>query len=151
MARPTTPITLLKGAKTKKEKSVRQLVENRLRGEKFNFAIPENFTPEEKAAYTWLYDVLKASDILGELDRETVKLTAISIARLNTLDQKVRENPGLLLDKDFHRIRTEYLRQYSKLSKELCLSPAARSKIGSLAKAQEAEDPLMNVLKNKPT
>ena len=136
----------MRGAKTKKEKNIRLLVENRLRGKEFDPAIPKEFTPEEAAAYIWLCCVLEPADILGEPDRETMKLAAVTIARLNALDQMIRENASLLTDKDFNRIRNGYFMQYSQFCKELCLSPAARSKIGSLAKGKKAEDPLMKIL-----
>ena len=59
----------------------------------------------------------------------------------------VRDNPGWLIDKEFNTIRNAYIAQYIKFCKELCLSPGARGKIGSLIKNQkEAEDPLLKVL-----
>ena len=84
--------------------------------------------------------------MLGEPDRETVELAAVTIARINQLDDMVRENPDYLLSKEFKIIRNSYISQYITFCKELCLSPGARAKVGSLAVSKKAEDPLLKVL-----
>ena len=146
MARPTTSAKLTRKHLTKKTRDIRIAVENRLRGEQYDETVPKDFSLEEAAAYIWLCEVLRPADILGEPDHQTVRLAAITIARLNALDSLVRENPSWLTDKDFNSIRNGYIAQYLKFCKELCLSPGARSKIGSLARNQKAEDPLIKVL-----
>ena len=146
MARPTTSVKLIKGAMTKQARALREEVENRLRGEKFDATVPPEFTVEEAKAYVWLCSVLGPADILGEPDRETVKLAAITIARIDQIDDLIRQRPDLLTDKDFNTVRNSYMAQYGKFCKELCLSPGARSKIGSLARSKKAEDPLLKVL-----
>ncbi len=147
MARPTISAKLTNKHQSKFEKAIRIEAENRLRGNSFDDTVPEEFDPAETRAYIWLCEVLKPADILGEPDRETMKLTAITIARLERLDQMIREKPALLFQKDYCRIRNGYITQYFHFCKELCLSPGARSKIGSLAKKQKKEDPLITVLK----
>lgn len=146
MARPTTSAKVTRGHLTRKEKSIRIAVENRLRGSEFDCAVPKEFTLDEARAYIWLCEVLRPADILGEPDRETVRLAAVTIARLDLMDQMVRDEPELLVDKDFNSIRNGYIAQYMKFCQQLCLSPGARSKIGSLARNQKAEDPLIKVL-----
>ena len=146
MARPTTSAKITRGHLTRKEKSIRLAVENRLRGSEFDCSVPKEFTLDEARAYIWLCEVLKPADILGEPDRETMRLAAVTIARLEQMDQMLRDNPGWLIDKVFNSIRNAYISQYLKFCKELCLSPGARSKIGSLARNQKAEDPLIKVL-----
>ena len=146
MARPATSVKLIRGHLTKREKSIRLAVENRLRGSEFDYTVPKEFTPDEANVYIWLCEVLKPADILGEPDRETVKLAAVTIARINQLDDLIRQRPDLLTDKDFNVIRNSYVSQYGKLCRELCLSPGARNKIGSLARSRKVEDPLIKVL-----
>ncbi len=146
MARPATSAKLTRGHLTKKEKNIRLAVENRLRGGEFDESVPEEFRDDEARAYIWLCEVLRPADILGEPDRETVKLAAITIARINQLDELIRHAPDLLTDKDFNTIRNSYMAQYGKFCRELCLSPGARNKIGSMARNQKAEDPLIKVL-----
>lgn len=146
MARPATSVKLTRGHLTKKEKSIRLAVENRLRGGDFDESVPEEFNDDEARVYIWLCEVLRPADILGEPDRETVKLAAITIARINQLDELIRHAPDLLTDKDFNTIRNSYMAQYGKFCRELCLSPGARNKIGSMARNQKTEDPLIKVL-----
>ncbi len=147
MARPATSVKLTRGHLTKTEKNIRLAVENRLRGGEFDDSVPEEFSDDEARAYIWLCEVLRPADILGEPDLQTMKLAAITIARLERLDQMAREDPALLLDKFYNGARNSYIAQYLKFCQQLCLSPGARAKVGSLVKNQKAaEDPLIKVL-----
>ena len=147
MARPTTSAKLVKGAMTKARRNKRLEIEESLKGGKFNGTVPKSFTVEEAKAYKWLCSVLAPADILGEPDRETVEQAAITIARLHQIDDLIRQRPDLLTDKDVNTVRKTYVDQYIRYCKELCLSPGARSKIGSLmAHSKKAADPLIKVL-----
>ncbi len=150
MARNTIPVNLSRMHLTKQEKAERLAKENQLRGRPLDQAVPEELTEAEAAAYIWLQTVLEPADILGEPDRETVKLAAITIARLEEIDNLIRTDPELLTNKNINAIRKNYMEQYFSLCGELCLSPGARSKIGSLASKKKVEDPLMKILGNKP-
>ena len=147
MARPTTSAKLVKGAMTKARRNKRLEIEESLKGGKFDGTVPKSFTVEEAKAYKWLCSVLAPADILGEPDRETVEQAAITIARLHQIDDMIRRQPELLTDKDVNTVRKTYVDQYIRYCKELCLSPGARSKIGSLmANSKKADDPLIKVL-----
>ena len=147
MARPTTSAKLVKGAMTKARRNKRLEIEESLKGGKFNGTVPKSFTVEEAKAYKWLCSVLAPADILGEPDRETVEQAAITIARLHQIDDLIRRQPELLTDKDVNTVRKTYVDQYIRYCKELCLSPGARSKIGSLmANSKKADYPLIKVL-----
>ena len=147
MARPTTSAKLVKGAMTKARRNKRLEIEESLKGGKFNGTVPKSFTVEEAKAYKWLCAVLAPADILGEPDRETVEQAAITIARLHQIDDLIRRQPALLTDQDVNTVRKTYVDQYIRYCKELCLSPGARSKIGSLmANSKKADDPLIKVL-----
>ena len=147
MARPTTSAKLSRGHLTKAKKAQREEIENRMKGGAFDATVPKNFTVDEAKAYRWLCSVLAPADILGEPDRETVEQAAITIARLHQIDDLIRRQPELLTDKDVNTVRKTYVDQYIRYCKELCLSPGARSKIGSLmANSKKAEDPLIKVL-----
>ena len=147
MARPTTSAKLVKGAMTKARRNKRLEIEESLKGRRFDDTVPKEFTVEEAKAYKWLCSVLAPADILGEPDRETVRLAAITIARINQLDDLIRQQPDLLTDKDVNSVRKSYEDKYLVYCKELCLSPGARSKIGSLmANSKKADDPLIKVL-----
>lgn len=147
MARPTTSAKLVKGAMTKARRNKRLEIEESLKGGKFDGTVPKSFTVEEAKAYKWLCSVLAPADILGEPDRETVEQAAITIARLHQIDDLIRQRSDLLIDKDVNAVRKTYVDQYIRYCKELCLSPGARSKIGSLmANSKKADDPLIKVL-----
>ncbi len=147
MARNTIPVNLSRMHLTKQERAERLAAENQLRGGPLDPAdIPEELTEAEAAAYIWLCAVLEPADILGEPDRETVKLAAIAIARLEIIDDMIRQDPELLTDKNINAIRKNYEDQFFIFSRELCLSPAARSKISLLARNKKQEDPLIKLI-----
>ena len=147
MARNTIPVNLSRMHLTKQERAERLAAENQLRGGPLDPAdIPEELTEAEAAAYIWLCAVLEPADILGEPDRETVKLAAIAMARLEIIDDMIRQDPELLTDKNINAIRKTYMDQCFTFCRELCLSPAARSKIGSMASNKAAEDPLIKLI-----
>lgn len=149
MARPTIPVKLIRGAMTKEKRNSRQQAEEKLRGAAYVPELPDYFTPAEVAAYKWITEALEPAGILGEPDRITVKLMATTIARLEAIDQRIREDPTLLIDKEVNRIRNTYAAQYFQLCKELCLTPASRSKVGARVTDKQSEDPLLKVLRDK--
>ena len=147
MSKAPVPENLSRHHSTKNEKTIRLAVENRFRGERYDETVPEEFDDDEARAYEWLCNVLRPADVLGEPDRHTMKLAAITIARLERLDQMAREDPELLLNKFYNGARNGYIAQYLKFCQQLCLSPGARAKVGALVKNQKAaEDPLIKVL-----
>ena len=147
MTRPATSVKFTRRHITKQEKAARLEIENRLQGKRLDPEdIPEELTEEEAGAYMWLCCVLEPANILGEPDRETLKLAAISIARLKQIDDLIRKNPEMLTDKNINAVRKNYEEQFLTFSRELCLSPAARSKIGSMASNKAAEDPLIKLI-----
>ncbi len=146
MSKAPVPEKVTRHHSTKTEKTIRLAVENRLQGGKFVPVVPKKFTVEEAKAYKWLCSVLEPADVLGEPDRETLELAAVTIARINQLDDMARENTEYLLSREFNMIRNSYISQYFTFCKELCLSPGARAKIGAIAVSRKAEDPLLKVL-----
>ena len=76
--------------------------------------------------------------------------TAIAIARIRQINRMINDDPALLSDASLQSTRAKYQTDMWRGANELCLSPQARAKIGSLAAqaAKAKEDPLLKVLEN---
>lgn len=150
MARPAKSIKTQSRHNTKAEAKEREEAENRLKGNS-NIEVPEYLTEEQKAIFKYIKCVLDSdgADILGQLDVYIMSQTAIAIDRLHTIDEQINSNSALITDKDIISARKAYMQEFFRCCNELCLSPQARAKIGSLnlSKKKEQMDPLLQILK----
>lgn len=135
-------------AMSKEDRSIRLEVEETLKGADLTRKPPKNLNRRQKAIYTWLYDNLAPADILSQLDLVTITNACVIIERLEKLDKELENPESFLMDKNLHAMRKDYFAQYLKICAELCLSPAARAKMGTLAvnSKKAAEDPLLGAI-----
>lgn len=136
---------------TKQEKAVRLAVEETLKGKALPKKPPTELTTAQGEIYSWLYEQLAPAKILSKLDLVTMKNACIIIDRLQIIDadiEKTIEDSDLTLFAKLSSLRNTYFNQYLKVCNELCLSPSARAKMGTLAVSQlkEQEDPLVKAL-----
>ena len=79
------------------------------------------------------------------MDKPTFFQACVIIDRLNELDKMI-DSVGVA-DKELRICRSDYFKQYLNICSELCMSPAARAKMGTLVANQSKEaDPLLSVL-----
>ena len=73
---------------------------------------------------------------------------AISIERKECMDDMINNSPDLMASANFMASRERYEKSYLRCCAELCLSPAARAKMGLMAAQgnQDANDPLENAM-----
>ena len=106
---------------------------------------PDDWSVERKAIFKWLYEALEPTGVLCTLDKPTFFQACVIIDRLNELDKMI-DSVGVA-DKELRICRSDYFKQYLNICSELCLSPAARAKMGTLVANQSKEaDPLLSVL-----
>ena len=150
MARPAKSASVSRRKIGKGEKEARQNVEDSIRGEAVRPEPPENLTEDQKKIFQFIVDGLEAGKILGKLDVFVLESTAVAIDRLRTINRMIDNEPGLLLHTATQNSRAKYQADLWRGCNELCLSPQARAKLGSLAaqKAKEQRDPLMDALKD---
>lgn len=149
MARPAKSVKTQTRHNTKADKSRREAVENALKGNG-TLTPPDYLTLEQAAIFEKIKAVLsQGADILGELDVYILSEAAITIDRLSQIDKQISTDSALILDKDVTMIRQKYVQDFFRCCNELCLSPQARAKIGSLnlQKSKEDSDPLLTILK----
>lgn len=148
MARPSKSVRVKTGAIAGDDAAIRQDVEDKLRGENIPPEPPDNLTDDQREIFQFIVDGLVESDILGRLDVFVLESTAVAIDRLRYINGMIDAEPALVAHTGLQGARSKYQSDLWRGCNELCLSPQARAKIGSLAaqKAKEKKDPLLAVL-----
>lgn len=146
MARPAKPVKTSVKHNTKKDIETRIAVEDKLANDKMVAVPPDDWSVERKAIFKWLYEQLEPTGVLCGLDKPTFFQACVIIDRLNELDKMI-DSVGVA-DKELRICRSDYFKQYLNICSELCLSPAARAKMGSLVANMQnkEEDPLLSAL-----
>lgn len=153
--RQQTSVKLTKAHLTNAERSIRLAVEEQIKGDDLSATPPKELTADQKKIYKWIHKELKPAQILSRLDLPTLKNACIIIDRLAKIDKTLDGfiEAGTIVDmkqfKYYQQIRNDYFTQYLRICTELCLSPTARARMGTLAltKAKTEEDPLMQALR----
>lgn len=148
MARPSKSVRVKTGAIASDVEAVRQDMEDKLRGENAAPEPPEGLTDGQREIFQFIVDGLVASDILGRLDVFVLESTAIAIDRLRYINSLIDEDPQFVMHTGLQNARAKYQSDLWRGCNELCLSPQARAKIGSLAaqKQKKETDPLLAAL-----
>lgn len=150
MARPAKSVKTQTRHNTKKDIQLREETENRLKGNS-RLEPPSYLTESQRDIFEYIKSVFdsEGADILGQLDVYILSQTAIAIDRLKSIDEIINFDSGLIIDKDTVSARKAYTQEFFRCCNELCLSPQARAKIGSLnlQKSKENSDPLLQILK----
>ena len=146
MARPSKSVRVKTGAIASDVEAVRQDVEDKLRGENVPPEPPADLTDGQREIFQFIVSGLVASDILGQLDVFALESTAVAIDRLRYINGLIDADPGLVMHTGLQNARAKY--HLWRGCNELCLSPQARAKIGSLAaqKQKKEKDPLLAAL-----
>lgn len=148
MARPAKAVGVQKANLTCAEKEAREFVENAVRGSPGELVPFEYLSGGQKAVFCNIVAGLGESGILGALDVYILTTCAIAIDRLREIEERVNGDAGLLSDSALMGSRDKYAKDFYRCCNELCLSPQARAKLGSLAAqaARQKEDPLVKAL-----
>lgn len=152
MARPAKAITTATGVRTKEEVAFRRGIETSLRGEGGIPVCPDYLTEPQRKVFDFILENLIASDIVSSLDVFTLANTAVAIDRLQGIEMQINEDPELLISSKLMQSRKVYESTMWRGVNELCMSPQARAKIGSLMtnKAKDDVDPLVAALGGEP-
>lgn len=148
MARPAKSTRVKTGTITKEEEAVRTAIEDHLRGNISKLEPPDNLTEDQKEIFEFIVEKLADAEILSALDEYVLCSTVIAISRLRQIEKMVNDIPEYLFDSALMGARSRYQSDMWKGCSELCLSPQARAKIGSLAAqaVKQKEDPLLKLL-----
>lgn len=152
MGRPAKSITTASGARTKEEIAFRKGLETSLKGVGGTPLPPEHLNEAQLELFNFIVDGLMAADIVNNMDEFVISNTAIAIDRLREIETMVNNDSDLLFDGRLMATRAKYEATLWRGCNELCLSPQARAKIGSLAvsKMKDEKDPLVALLGGEP-
>lgn len=127
---------------TKDEKENRERNEELLKGSSDKLIAPNYLTDEQADLFYFIIDELKESNILGNLDVFVLSQAAISIDRLNKLEELINEDESYLMNSSFMGCKRQYSADFFKCCQELCLSPQSRAKISLANMNKKEDDPL---------
>ena len=140
MARPAKSVKVKTGAIAGDEEALRGRVEEKLRGSPAELDPPGHLSDDQKDIFCFIVNELRESEILGSLD--------VAISRVRQINAMINGNDKLLMEASLQSTRAKYQADMWRGCSELCLSPQARAKIGSLAaqSIKQKEDPLMKAV-----
>ncbi|MGL5149723.1 MAG: P27 family phage terminase small subunit [Clostridium sp.] len=133
MARPCKSAKVLtECSQTKEEIDNRVEKEELIRGNADNIVPSIELKESQKEIFDFIVGELEASQILSNLDRFLLTKAAISIDRLNYIENLVNKNPKLLFNKEVMSKKDSYDKDFYRCCNELCLSPQSRAKIANI-------------------
>lgn len=152
MARPCKSVNVMSKNLTKEEIEKRYEAEERLKGGKDKIKPPTYLTKEQKKIFKYIVKELKESNILTNLDIYILTTCAISINRIQRIEQQLNlielgiDNKQV---KNMLRIKESYMKDFFRCCNELSLSPQSRAKLANIniTAEENLEDPLIKVLK----
>lgn len=149
MGRPAKSVKTQSRHNTKSEEKERLETEEKLRGKSDKLKPSTYLSKSQKKVFKWIKAELEESGILSNLDVYILTQFSIAVDRLQNIEMKINDNFDLVFDKELMSSKDKYTKDLYRCCNELCLSPQARAKIGSLnINAQkEKNDPLMQALK----
>ena len=147
MARPCKPASLLtECSQTKAEIQTRIDNEKKLKGDSSNLKPPKHLSKEQKKIFKEIVKKLEASQILSDKDVYLLSEFSVSIDRLQEIERRINEEPGLLFDQKVMSTKDKYTKIFFRGCNELGFSPQSRAKIANINMQEEKENPLLKVL-----
>lgn len=148
MARPAKSVNTKTGVITAAESEKRKAAEERLRGKDAVLKPSSYLTTKQKKIFKRIVELLKDSRILGELDTYILEQTAITIDRLQQIEQMVNGDAALLFDSKLMASKDKYTKDFFRCCNELCLSPQSRAKLAIQTAKEEEPKTIMDLLED---
>lgn len=146
MGRPAKSVSVSDGKIGKEKIEQRKAVEGKLQLKKKPKA-PDYVNKEIKKIFNMIVKWLVEVDIASETDVFVIENLAVCVYHLREINMMMQEDRDIYFDGSIMSARSKFAAEMQRGCQELCLSPQARAKIGSLAVANKEEtDPLMEIL-----
>ena len=143
MARPCKSAKVLtECSQTKEEIQKRIDNEEKLKGKSDNIKPPDYLNSNQVDLFNYIKSELEESKLLSNLDVYILSKCVIAIDRLQFIESKINNKPGLLLQSQFMSNKKNYDNDFFRCCNELSLSPQSRAKLGNinlLKKEDEAD------------
>lgn len=147
MGRPAKPSSVTGKMMSAKDRKSREEMENKLKGKDDKLKPEPHLTTRQIKIFNFIVDELKASGILGNLDKYILSQTAVIIDRINECESLlndegvwVRDYDGTIRPNPVIKIRNDYMKDFYRACNELSLSPQARAKFGNINLDQQKQD-----------
>lgn len=145
MSRPAKSIDVNSAKMSKEEREQRKESEEKLRGNSDKLRPAKYLNKRQKQIFKFILNNLN-KEVLGNLDVYILNQTAITIERLEMIEQKINEEGfDLLLNSPFKSMRDMYSKDLFRCCNELSLSPQSRAKL-SISVPQPQKKTLMDIL-----
>lgn len=131
---------------TNSEKNQRLENEKKLQGSCDCLVPSEILTEKQRKIFDFIVENLQNSGILSNLDTYVLSECSISIDRMQTIENRINENPELMQDGSLMSAKDKYTKAFFRYCNELCLSPQSRAKLANIGTAAEDENPLLKAL-----
>lgn len=129
MGRPAKSVNVISKNLTNEEKKAREETEKKLQGKKDKLVPASYLNERQKEIFKYIVDGLEESKILGNLDIFVLNQTAISIERLEDLEEQANRNVEIMFTSAYKSARDMYSKDFFRCCNELCLSPQSRAKL----------------------
>lgn len=149
MSRPAKPVAVNYKKMSKTEKEIRENVEKNLTGSTNKLRPSSYLTTNQKKIFKYILNELRIVGTVGNLDVYILNQTAVTLDRLIETEKFLNEHPAEIHKSSVINNRSKLMNDFFKCCAELCLSPAARAKMGMLVltNIKDHEDTLISALK----
>ena len=148
MARPAKSTKTMSKNLTSDERNIRMPVEENRKGKGDRIDPPEYLNKQQRKIFRYIVKELSEADILGNLDVYILSAAAVSIDRIQVIEQQINQQPELLSNATFMSSKEKYSRDFYRCCNELCLSPQSRAKLAGLqVQKEKGENPLLKALR----
>lgn len=149
MARPTKSVNVISKKLSKEEINKRTANEKKLRGYNDKIKPAKYLTTKQKKIFKFIVEELKASELLGNVDIFILEKAAISVDRLQEIEELINNDSKEMYNKELIKARSEYTKDFFRCCNELSLSPQSRAKIANNTKteSQREENPILKLVK----
>ena len=148
MGRPAKSVKTKTGVITAAESEKRRAAEEKLRGRAGMLQPSDYLTAKQRRIFRRIVKLLNDSQILGELDIYILEQTAITIDRLQQIEQMVNGNAALLFDSKLMASKDKYTKDFFRCCNELCLSPQSRAKLAIQTAKEEEPKTLLDMMED---
>lgn len=151
MARPSKPIELCTGARTKDEIERRKANEKKLRGDNSKLKPPSYMTSEAKKVFKWLIKETEEAQTFGNIDRFVLEQFCDTYATWKELVEMFHKEQDFEKKEKIDRMKKRYTDSLPRLYNELGLIPSTRAKLDAMNinKENKENDPVLQLFKKR--
>jgi len=146
MARPCKSVDLNLKHLTKEEKEKRKQIEDKFKTGTDELVASDLLNDNQKYMFNKIVNWLKPAGYLTDSDIYIIEEYVLTLSYLQLVEKELNQSYKNTIDRKLQTIRSQLLKDFYRLSNELCLSPQSRARIANSLKTNTF-DILLDVLK----